>query len=78
MAIDPREYKILCECDVGRRAGERMDSDFAHFDSLARKAGYASGIEAANNCVLWGDTVAVALKFLEGQLTEETTDVCNE
>jgi hypothetical protein len=55
-----------------------MDSDFAHFDSLARKAGYASGIEAANNCVLWGDTVAVAVKFLEDQLTEEVSDDRNE
>ena len=78
MDIDPREYKILCECEVGRRAGDRMDSDFAHFDSLARKAGYASGIEAANNCVLWGDTVAVAVKFLEDQLTDEVSDDCNE
>jgi len=68
--------KLLCECRAGQWVGEPMDSDFERFDALARQCGYASGIAAADERVLWGDTVEQAVEFMVKQL--EVSDVCNE
>ena len=68
--------KLLCECHAGQFPGEQVDGDFERFAALARQCGYASGIAAANECVLWGDTVEQAVEFMVNQL--EATDVCDE
>ena len=68
--------KMLCECKAGQFPGEATDSEFAKFDELSRQCGYASGIAAANECVLWGDTVEQAIAFMVNQL--EVSDACNE
>jgi hypothetical protein len=68
--------KMLCECKAGQFQGEPIDEQFAAFDALARQCGYASGIAAANECVLWGDTVEQAVAFMSKQL--EVSDGRNE
>ena len=62
--------KLLCHCETGHRPGTVADSDWNRFDRWASRAGYASGLSAANDCGLWGDTVEQAVNFCKEQCEE--------
>jgi len=53
--------KHLFDCRTGQTPGQQECHDWYRFDKAARAAGYASGLEVANDHDLWDMTVDEAI-----------------